>query len=79
MKCPVWPGQPITAHWGVQDPAAFGGPEDEQRLLFRRICAELERRIDLFATLSVESADRLSLQSRLADIGKGETRSAEET
>jgi len=71
--CPVWPGQPLTAHWGVEDPAAFEGPADRQRWLFRRAYHELERRIDLFTNLSLESLDRLSLQSRLDAIGRTET------
>jgi arsenate reductase len=68
--CPVWPGQPMTAHWGVQDPAAFVGPEDQQLRFFRRIYVELERRIELFTSLPLESLDRLSLQARLDEIGK---------
>jgi arsenate reductase len=71
--CPVWPGQPMTAHWGVEDPAAFEGPEDGQRSLFRRIYLELARRIELFTSLSLESLDRLSLKARLDEIGKGRT------
>ena len=77
--CPVWPGQPMTAHWGVEDPAAFEGPEDKQRLLFRRIYVELERRIELFTNLSIESLDRMSLQLRLDEIAKNEPRSTEQT
>ena len=68
--CPVWPGQPMTAHWGVQDPAAFVGSEDQQLRRFRRIYVELERRIELFTSLPIESLDRLSLQARLDEIGK---------
>lgn len=70
--CPVWPGQPITAHWGVEDPAAFEGSEDSKRRIFRRACLELERRIELFTNLPLESLDRLSLQARLGEIGKAE-------
>lgn len=70
--CPFWPGRPITAHWGLEDPAAFQGPEDEQRRLFRRVYVELERRISLFTQLGIESLDRLSLQARLNEIGKAE-------
>ena len=70
--CPVWPGQPLTAHWGVEDPARFVGPLDRQRWLFRRVYQVLERRIDLFTNLSLESLDRLSLQRRLREIGKSE-------
>jgi len=68
--CPVWPGQPMTAHWGIQDPAAFAGPEEQQLRLFRRVYIELERRIELFTSLPIESLDRLSLQARLDEIGK---------
>jgi arsenate reductase len=68
-RCPVWPGQPMTAHWGVEDPAAFEGPEDEQRRLFRRIYFELEQRIKIFTSLRFEALDRLSLQARLDEIG----------
>jgi arsenate reductase len=68
--CPVWPGQPVTAHWGVEDPAAFVGTAAEQRWVFRRVYQVLERRIDLFASLELESLDRLSLRRRLVEIGK---------
>ncbi|HEU4431234.1 MAG TPA: arsenate reductase ArsC [Myxococcota bacterium] len=68
--CPVWPGLPITAHWGVEDPAAFEGPPEEQRWLFRRVYQVLERRIELFTCLSFEALDRLALHARLAEIGK---------
>lgn len=67
--CPVWPGQPMTAHWGVEDPAAFDGPEEQGLKLFRRVYLELEHRIKLFTSLRVEALDRLSLQSRLTAIG----------
>jgi protein-tyrosine-phosphatase len=70
--CPIWPGQPVTAHWGVEDPAAFRGPEDEQRRAFRRVHRVLERRIELFASLSLESLDGLGLKARLEEIGKSE-------
>jgi arsenate reductase len=68
--CPVWPGQPVTAHWGLEDPAAFDGPPEEQRWVFRRAYQVLERRIELFTSLSLESLDRLALRARLAEIGK---------
>jgi arsenate reductase len=68
--CPIWPGQPMTAHWGVEDPAAFEGAENDQRWMFRRTYQELQQRIELFISLSVESLDRMSLQSRLDEIGK---------
>jgi len=68
--CPVWPGQPMTAHWGVEDPAAAGGPVEERRWAFRRAFLVLQRRIELFTALSLEALDRLSLQTRLDEIGK---------
>ena len=71
--CPVWPGRPMTAHWGVADPAAFEGSETDPLRLFRRTHLELERRLDLFTNLSIGSLDRLSLQARLDAIGKTET------
>jgi arsenate reductase len=68
--CPVWPGQPMTAHWGVEDPAAFVGPEDKQFRLFRNVYLPLERRIQLFTSLPLASLDKLALQRRLDEIGK---------
>jgi protein-tyrosine-phosphatase len=67
--CPLWPGRPITAHWGVEDPAAFTGPLERQRWLFRRAYQVLDRRIELFTSLSLESLDRLRLRERLTAIG----------
>ena len=69
--CPVWPGQPMTAHWGVEDPAAHPGPESDQRWVFRRVFKELERRIEIFTSLRIDALDRLTLQRRLDEIGKG--------
>jgi protein-tyrosine-phosphatase len=69
--CPVWPGHPITAHWGVEDPAAFKASEDLQLALFGRVYLELEGRIRLFLALPLGSLDRLSLQRELDTIGKG--------
>jgi arsenate reductase (thioredoxin) len=66
--CPVWPGQPMTAHWGIEDPAAVEG--ERQRQAFSRAFYALQRRIGLFLALPLESIDELSLQSRLRDIGK---------
>jgi arsenate reductase len=68
--CPVWPGQPMTAHWGVEDPAAFEGAENDRRRTFRRVYLELESRIKLFTSLPIEQLDRMSLQGKLEDIGK---------
>jgi protein-tyrosine-phosphatase len=70
--CPVWPGQPMTAHWGVPDPAAATGSEAEIRLAFSDAYRMLRNRISVFANLPLGSLDRLSLQRRLDDIGSAE-------
>lgn len=67
--CPVWPGQPMTAHWGVPDPAAATGSESETRLAFREAFRMLNNRISLLVDLPVTSLDRLSLQKKLTEIG----------
>jgi len=71
--CPVWPGQPVTAHWGVEDPAAVVDPV-EQRRAFLRVYQVLERRIELLTLLKVESLDRLGLRRHLQEIGKSGSR-----
>ena len=68
--CPVWPGQPVSAHWGFEDPAAFQGPDDEKRRLFRLIYQQIASRIRIFLSLPMEKLDRLSLQQKVRDIGK---------
>ena len=68
--CPVWPGQPITAHWGVEDPAAFVGPVEEQKRAFQRAYQVLLRRIELLALLKIESLDRLSVRREVTEIGR---------
>jgi len=68
--CPIWPGQPITAHWGVSDPVAFAGTDEEKRRFFFRIYRELEHRIEIFTSLRFDSLDSLALQQRLKEIGK---------
>jgi protein-tyrosine-phosphatase len=68
--CPVWPGQPLTAHWGVADPAAVEGDETQRWLEFRRAFRELENRIKIFTSLPIHSLDRLKLQERLDAIGR---------
>jgi arsenate reductase len=68
--CPLWPGQPLTAHWGVLDPAAVTDAS-RRRWAFRRVYLELERRILLFTSLRVEALDRLTLQREIDAIGKG--------
>lgn len=68
--CPVWPGQPVTAHWGVEDPAAVEGDEKEKWFAFRKAFRELENRVKIFVSLPIESLDRLKLQERLDAIGR---------
>jgi arsenate reductase len=68
--CPAWPGQPMTAHWGIEDPATFVGPEDKTRATFHNALVMLSRRIELFLSLPIEKLDRMSLQNRLSEIGK---------
>ena len=67
--CPVWPGQPITAHWGVFDPAAVEGSEGEKRIAFAKAFVILERRIALFTSLSLTSLERFALEHTVRDIG----------
>ncbi|HSD41629.1 MAG TPA: arsenate reductase ArsC [Burkholderiales bacterium] len=68
--CPVWPCQPITAHWGVEDPAAVEGSEEAKRRAFLSAFQILGNRIRIFASLRLESLDRPALDSRLREIGK---------
>lgn len=68
-SCPVWPGQPMTAHWGVPDPAAASGTEAQKRLAFADAYRMLSNRILVFINLPLASLDRLTLQNRLRDIG----------
>lgn len=67
--CPVWPGQPMTAHWGIPDPAEATGSEAEIGAAFATATRQMRNRIDLFLNLPLASIDRLSLQGRLKDIG----------
>jgi arsenate reductase len=68
--CPVWPGQPMTAHWGVPDPAEATGSEAEIALAFKDAYRMLNRRIGIFTSLPLRSLDRLTLQNKLKDIGR---------
>jgi len=68
--CPVWPGQPITAHWGVPDPAAVEGSDEEKRAAFRDAYLRLDTRIKLFLALPVEKLDRLALKRETERIGR---------
>jgi protein-tyrosine-phosphatase len=68
--CPIWPGQPMTAHWGLPDPAAVEGIEAERRLAFAETLRMLRNRIGVFVSLPIKSLDKLSLQNRLREIGR---------
>lgn len=69
--CPIWPSQPMTAHWGVPDPAASGGSEAEQRQAFAEAYRQLNNRISAFVNLPLRSLDRMALKTRLDEIGDG--------
>jgi arsenate reductase (thioredoxin) len=68
--CPIWPGQPMTAHWGLADPAKANGSEAEKRFVFADTMRMLTQRISIFTNLPIESLSKLSLQKHLDDIGK---------
>jgi protein-tyrosine-phosphatase/DNA-binding transcriptional ArsR family regulator len=68
--CPIWPGQPMTAHWGVEDPAAAEGDDALKMLAFRKAFRELENRIKIFASLPIRSLDKIRLKSKLDEIGQ---------
>ena len=68
--CPYWPGQPMTAHWGVPDPAAVAAGDDEKRRAFRQAFSALSARINLLINLPMDKLDRLALKRKLDDIGK---------
>jgi len=68
--CPVWPGQPVTAHWGVPDPAAVEGSDDTKMRAFKDAAATLRKRIELFKSLPLASLDRLAIKKEVTDIGK---------
>jgi len=68
--CPVWPGQPMSAHWGVEDPAAFAGSEEKTLQFFRRVYGYLENRIRIFSALPIAALERMTLKSRLDQIGQ---------
>ena len=68
--CPIWPGKPMTAHWGIADPATVQGTDAEKAFAFRKALKELESRIKLFINLPIESLDGMTLLANLRDIGK---------
>ena len=67
--CPYWPGQPMTAHWGVPDPAAVEGSDEEKRHAFRQAFLALSARINLFVSLPIDKLDRLAIKKKLDEIG----------
>lgn len=77
-QCPFWPGQPMTAHWGVSDPAAVTSSDADRRRAFRDAALLLRRRIELFASLPLDKLTRLALQERLDDIGRDSSASPAE-
>lgn len=68
--CPIWPGQPMTAHWGIRDPAAVEGTDDVKRKAFLTSYTELHRRISLFINLPFDNLSKLALQEKLSEIGR---------
>jgi len=68
--CPVWPGQPMTAHWGISDPAAVEGTEEEQRRAFFVSYNQLSNRLSIFVNLPLTGLDRLAIQRKLDEIGR---------
>jgi arsenate reductase len=69
-SCPVWPGQPIVAHWGSEDPDAVEGGEEERRAAVKRVVVEIYRRLGLFTALPIAALDRLRLEAMTKAIGK---------
>lgn len=68
--CPVWPGQPMTAHWGFADPAAATGTETERRRMFEKVYLEIARRLELMLALPLDKLDRLALERRMRELGR---------
>ncbi len=68
--CPVWPGQPVSAHWGIEDPAAVRGADEEKRRAFLKAFTQLSTRINLFLNLPLEKLDGMALKAKLDEIGK---------
>lgn len=73
--CPLWPGQPVTAHWGVEDPAAAQGDEHARLAVFNKVLRELEGRIKIFCSLPLRSLDRVRIQHHVDEIGESSTTS----
>ena len=71
-SCPIWPGQPVIAHWGSPDPATFEGAEEEKYKLTLQVAMQIQRRLDLFTSLPLEKMERLKLATLVGDIGHKE-------
>jgi arsenate reductase len=68
--CPIWPGHPITAHWGFADPAAVEGSDEVKRAAFAQTLRQIRNRVQLFLSLPLETLDRLAIENRMREIGK---------
>ena len=68
--CPIWPGQPISAHWGFEDPAAVEGSDDEKRAAFRKVFHQIRNRVSIFANLPLTNLDRLAIKREMDVIGQ---------
>jgi arsenate reductase len=68
--CPLWPGQPVTAHWGFPDPAAMEGCDEVKRAAFASTLRQIRNRVQLFLSLPLETLDRLAIENRMRAIGK---------
>lgn len=68
--CPIWPGQPMTAHWGIEDPAAVDGSDTDKRRAFSKAFAEMNRRISLFTSLPIAKLDAMAIKRELDQIGR---------
>jgi arsenate reductase len=68
--CPLWPGQPVTAHWGFPDPAAVEGTDEKKRAVFASTLRQMRNRVQLFLSLPLETLDRLAIENRMRAIGK---------
>jgi arsenate reductase len=68
--CPVWPGKPVTAHWGFPDPAAVVGSDEEKRAAFAQTLRQIRNRVQLFLSLPLETLDRMAIESRMRSIGR---------
>jgi arsenate reductase len=68
--CPIWPGQPMTAHWGIEDPSAVQGTDEEKRKAFFKAYTQLQKRLSIFVSLPLDKLDRLALKRKLDEIGR---------